>query len=48
MNCNTCDKEITKENKRRNYKNICKDCLNKKIAKYNRKRYKELKEASWF
>ena len=48
MNCDTCNKEITKENKRRNYKSICKHCLNKKIAKHNRKRYKELKEASWF
>ena len=48
MNCNTCKKEITKENLKKNYKNICKPCLHKRIANYNKKRQKALKEASWF
>ena len=53
MKCNVCKKELTKENKKLVngglYKSHrCKACYNKKIAVYNKKRQKALKEAKWY
>lgn len=53
MNCKKCDVKLTKETRRKSYvgvykSNICRICYNKKIAVYNKKRAKALKEARWF
>ena len=53
MNCKKCEKEITKENRKivngGLYKSkLCRPCYNAKIAVYNEKRKKALKESSWF
>ena len=53
MNFKKCEKEITNENRKivngGLYKSkLCRPCYNAKIAVYNEKRKKTLKEARWF